>query len=241
MSREVSPRFANSIAPRTYQALYASFYKLFEHLGGINITGANNMPPHGKKVVSANHETIIDPWVMGLVNPESLFSLGKEELGSYKYAFVGRWALAPLMNAVLIKRTGRDYDILENMSTFMIEHDAACQSFIYGTRRPESKGAMPKTGVAHLAIRSSTPDNPTPVVPFGHSTRVWKPGRPIQVVVGEPIYGPPNGRKLPKGELRTERRRITDEAVDSIARLSGIAVQLDSMGAGIPGRIVWND
>lgn len=241
MSREVSPRFANSIRPSIYQFLYKGFYGLFERFGGINVTDASKMPVRGKKVVTGNHDKKKDPWVMGVVNPESLFSLGKKELGSWRYVWVGRWALGPLMNTKLIHRSGRDYEILEGVAEFMMENDVAVLSYLYGTRDLEDKGAEAKTGIAHMAIRSSTEDKPTPVVPFGHSTSVWTRGKPIQIVVGEPIYAPPDGRELKKAALKNARREMTAKLVTSVAALAERAIELDAKGAGIPGKIRWND
>ena len=241
MTKEVPARFADSIRPKAYAWLYRRFYGLFESHGGINVVDAGNIPRRGKKVVTGNHDKKKDPWMMGVVNPESLFSLGKEELGSWQYLWVGKWALEPFMNVKLITRTGRDYDLLEKMAEFMMEEDAAVQSYIYGTRQPEKKeGAMPKTGVAHLAIRSSTEEHLTPVVPFGHSTAVWTPGKPIQVVVGEPIYAPANGRELKGAALKSVRREMTFEIVESIGSLVQRAIELDAEGAGTPGEIRWN-
>lgn len=239
MTRE-SSRFANSIRPGVYARLYKMFYSLFERVGGINIVDSHNMLPPGKKLVTANHDRALDPWLMGVVNPESLFSLGKEELGSWKYAFIGKWALEPLMNTKLIKRTGQDYDILEGVAEFMMEQNAAIQSFLYGTRNLEQKNVKAKTGVAHIAIRSSTEDAPTPVVPYGHSTSVWSPGKPIQVVVGKPVYAPPSGRSLTGAALRRERRDITEKLDSSIRSLAARAIALDTEVIGIPGEIRWN-
>lgn len=240
MSKEVTPRFAKAARPGAWAWLYKRFYGLFESLGGINVKDADKMPGPGKKVLSGNHDTLMDPWVTGVIDPEAIYSLGKDELGTWRYLWLGKLVMAPFMNTKLITRTGRDIEILDGMADFMIENDVAAQSYVYGTRRPEKKGAMPKTGVAHLAIKSSIEDSPTAIVPLGHSTSIWHPGRPIQVVVGEPIYAPDDGKSLKGVALRNARRDLTDELVASIDLLKQRAIENDEAGRGIAGEIRWN-
>jgi 1-acyl-sn-glycerol-3-phosphate acyltransferase len=233
--------FDNAHRPRAYTFFYNRFYHLFEHLGGINVVDTDKAAAPGKKVVTSNHETLVDPFAMGIANEqEALFSLGKDQLASWRYAFIGKWALGPLMNTQFIKRTGQDYDILQGVAEFMMENDAAVQSYLYGTRRADEKGVAAKPGIAHIAIKSSTEDSPTPIQPYGISTSVWKPGRPIQVVTGEPVYAPENGIELTGGALSKERKRITKELADQIVDLKKRAIELDKDGAGEVGKIVFN-
>lgn len=241
MIREKKAQFESANRPWIYTSLYYPFAGLFHVLGGIHIEGIDKIPGKGKKLVTANHETMADPFVMGVVNEEALASLAKAELGTWKYLWAGKWALVPLMNTTLINRTGADYEILDEAADFIRNKDAAVLSYLYGTRKAEKKGAKPKTGVAHIAIKSSQEGKPTPVVPFGHSMSVWRPGRPIQVVVGDAIYAPENSQGLEKAALVRARKELTGQLAASIVSLTARALELDEERAGRRFRIVRHD
>jgi 1-acyl-sn-glycerol-3-phosphate acyltransferase len=227
------PNFSKANHPLAYGIIKTWIGGLFQMAGGIHIVMPNSYAGPGKKIETANHDSWLDPFLLGVVNAEPMFALGKDELAK-KFPYVGKWFLGPYCNTTFISRTGRDHDILGEMGEKADKEDVAVLSFITGTRRDD---AMPKTGVAHMAIKSSTEERPTAILPVGHSLSVWKPGRPVQVIFGEPIYCPGNARELKGAWLKNAREYLTDEAMANVEFLKTQAIVLDAMRAGRKFRI----
>src|SRR5262249_39327030 len=82
---------------RVISPLVKSVYRL-------EVRGVENVPPLGPVVVVANHESVLDPFVLGSAIPRPLRFLAKSEL--WRVSVLARWLDA--LGAIPIVRGGSD-------------------------------------------------------------------------------------------------------------------------------------
>lgn len=237
MTGEAGAEFSGAKFPGLYVMAFKTTRASFRRLGGINITGSGNIPEPGKKVITGNHETILDSFGIGTVFEEAIWAVAKRELRGVRYLGAG-WLL-PLLNAELVNRKHAEHELGRELLS-ILNRDLAVMNYLYGTRRHDEKGTEPKSGVAWLAIKSATKSD-TSIVPVGHSFGVWRPRRPVQIVIGKNIIVPAGSAQLPGSERKEHREDLTAELAEAIRNLKTTAVELDGERAGEQGRITLND
>lgn len=172
-------------------------YTLFERLGfrpffrtlyRMELHGTERIPRSGPVILVANHESLIDPWVLGLATPRPIRYMAKAELWNY-----------PVLRSVMkwfgtfpVERGTGDRGAV-GRATHLLETGEVLGMFPQGTclpyrRRPWHRGA------AKLAIVSGAPIVPVAII---NSEKALRPARPklglprIVVLVGEPIVVEP--------------------------------------------------
>jgi 1-acyl-sn-glycerol-3-phosphate acyltransferase len=168
-----------------YELLEAIGFRPFaKWLYRVRIDGAEQVPPRGPAILAANHESLIDPWILGLVTPRPIRYMAKSELWNYP-------VLRNVMNGFgtfPIQRGAGDTDAL-GVAGRLLRDGEVLGIFPQGTclpyrRRPWHRGA------ARLALATGTPLVPVALVGTEKALRPHriKLGRPrIRVLVGRPV------------------------------------------------------
>jgi 1-acyl-sn-glycerol-3-phosphate acyltransferase len=145
----------------------------------LEVRGADRVPA-GPLVVAANHESVLDPFVLGTALPRTLHFVAKEELWRTP---VSAWIL-DRMGAIPVARGRGDVSAM-GRAREALERGAAVALFPEGgVRRP---GPWLR-GAARLALATGAPILPVRVL---GTARALSPGRlgfpVVAVLVGEPV------------------------------------------------------
>jgi 1-acyl-sn-glycerol-3-phosphate acyltransferase len=178
---------------------------------GLRVRGAEHIPSSGPALIVSNHQSILDPPVIGGAARRQIYFLAKAEL--FRIPLFGWlfWAL----HARPVRREGPDPRALRT-AALLLEEGKALLVFPEGTRSLDGRLGEGKPGVGMLAVTSGAPVVPAYVsgtfkaLPKGAA---WP--RRSQVSVS---FGPALHFKAPSSVGRKERYR---EAVEEIMR--GIA------------------
>jgi 1-acyl-sn-glycerol-3-phosphate acyltransferase len=154
----------------------------------IELAGAERIPAEGPAILAANHESLIDPFVLGTVTTRRIRYLAKAEL--WRNPFLAR--VMDAFGTFPVERGTGDSAALGRAARLLAEGEIL-GIFPQGTclpyrRRPYMRGA------ARLALATGAPLVPVRMV---GTERALRPGRfriglpEIRILVGEPIRGQP--------------------------------------------------
>jgi 1-acyl-sn-glycerol-3-phosphate acyltransferase len=194
-----------------YRLLNAIGFRPFvKALYRIEIAGAERIPTNGPAILVANHESLLDPFILGTATKRYIRYMAKSEL-------FGHPVLARIMNAfgtfpvergtgdsAALGRAGKLLDAGEVLGIFP---QGTCLPY---RRRPYMRGA------ARLALATGAPLIPIRMV---GTERALRPGRfriglpKIRILVGEPIEVEPERPTVSKA------RSLTDALERVIAEL----------------------
>jgi 1-acyl-sn-glycerol-3-phosphate acyltransferase len=175
--------------------------------------GIERVPASGGLVVATNHLSAIDPLLVPLHCPRTIYQVAKIELLEVPVAGeVLRW-----LGSFAVRRGEGDRDSLR-VARWVAAEGHAVGFFVEGTRRKVGYPGPGHAGAAMVAIQEGVP-----VVPCGLDTFQWslKNRRPCALVWGEPIdlSGlPRNGKGYKEGAA------IVDEAILGLWREAAKAV-----------------
>ncbi|HEV2054001.1 MAG TPA: lysophospholipid acyltransferase family protein [Methylomirabilota bacterium] len=180
---------------------------------GLRVRGAEHIPSSGPALIVSNHQSILDPPVIGGAARRQIYFLAKAEL--FRIPLFG-WLFRAL-HARPVRREGSDPGALR-IAALLLEQGKALLVFPEGTRSLDGRLGEGKPGVGMLAVTSGAPVVPAYVsgtleaLPKG---AVWP--RRSQVSVS---FGPALHFKAPIGSGRKERyREATEEMMRGIAQL----------------------
>jgi 1-acyl-sn-glycerol-3-phosphate acyltransferase len=180
---------------------------------GLRVTGTEHVPPTGPALIVSNHQSILDPPLVGGATPRQIFFLAKAEL--FRIPLFGQ--LIRALHARPVRREGSDPRALKTAAR-LLEEGRALLVFPEGTRSVDGRLGEAKPGVGMLAIMSGAPVVPTYIsgtleaLPKG----AVRPRR-SQVSVR---FGPALHFKAQTGEGRKDRYRdAAREMMRAIAQL----------------------
>lgn len=161
-------------------------YRLLDRIGfraalgrlyRIEVVGAERLPASGGAIIVANHESIWDPFVLGVVTPREIHYMAKAEL------FRLRPVAAALrsLNAFPVERGSGDHGAMGEAARRLARGELL-GIFPQGTSKPERQTGWHR-GAARLALATGVPIVP---VRLGGTRPLPRPTR-IRIVVGEPI------------------------------------------------------
>lgn len=150
----------------------------------IEVVGSERIPAAGGAIIVANHESIWDPFVLGVATEREIHYLAKAELFRHR-ALAG--ALRSL-NAFPVERGGGDTAAISEAAS-RLQRGELLGIFPQGTSKPERQNGWHR-GAARLALATGVPVVPvrlTGTRPLPLRTRIRiSVGEPIQVSVARP-------------------------------------------------------
>lgn len=143
----------------------------------IEVVGAERIPARGGAILVANHESIWDPFVLGVATSREIHYMAKAEL------FKSRPLAAALrsLNAFPVDRGSGDHAAIGEAAR-LLERGELLGIFPQGTSKPERQNGWHR-GAARLALVTGAPV--VPVRLTGTRPLPWRTR--IRIAVGEPI------------------------------------------------------
>ena len=151
--------------------------QLLTRLYRVEVRGADHVPPAGPCLLVANHDSLIDPWILCLATPRRVRFMAKAEL--WRYPGI-RWAM-DAYGTFPVERGNGDTGAMSRAGE-LLEAGEVLGMFPRGTSKPTGNQVWHR-GAARLALAHGVPLVPIRLV----ATRQLLPRQPIRVLVGEAI------------------------------------------------------
>jgi 1-acyl-sn-glycerol-3-phosphate acyltransferase len=150
----------------------------------IEVVGADRVPAHGGAILVANHESIWDPFVLGVVTEREIHYLAKAELFRYRPLAAALRSL----NAFPVERGSGDVAAISEAAR-RLQQGELVGIFPQGTSKPERQNGWHR-GAARLALATGAPVVPVRITgtrPLPLPTRIrMTAGEPIEVSIARP-------------------------------------------------------
>ncbi len=173
-----------------YYVLREFFRTTYSLFLGLTVRGRENVPRTGPAVVLANHESLLDPYLVTFVSRRPLAYMGKEEL----FRGFGGW-LFPRMNCGKVRRGAADVAAFR-FAARVLADGRLFVMFPEGTRSVDGRLQPAQTGAISIAL-----DRGRRFSRLGSSA----PGRlgvgrglrrhPVALRIGLPLVWPRLGRR----------------------------------------------
>jgi 1-acyl-sn-glycerol-3-phosphate acyltransferase len=180
---------------------------------GLRVRGAEHIPSSGPALIVSNHQSILDPPLIGGATQRQIYFLAKAEL--FRIPIFG--PLIRALHARPVRREGSDPRALRT-AALLLKEGKALLVFPEGTRSLDGRLGEGKPGVGMLAVTSGAPVVPAYVsgtleaLPKGAA---WPRRRQVSV-----SFGPALHFKAPIDSDRKERyREAAEEMMRGIAQL----------------------
>ncbi len=165
-----------------YYASWAFFRSLTKILYRIKISGKEQFPKTGGFIIASNHQSYLDPPVVGSWAPRLVYFLTKAELWENK--LVG-WYLTHA-HAVPVKRGEMDRKASRAIIGKITSGDGVT-IFPEGTRSTTGEFLEPKAGIGMIAMKAECPIVPTYVSGFNRLKDVFFGRAKLTITYGEMI------------------------------------------------------
>jgi len=177
------------------------------------VEGPGRIPRRGGCILVSNHESPIDPFVLGLASHRSIRFLAKAEL--YRFWIVRVFLRA--FGTVPIERGEADRNALA-AARDLVQRGAVLALFPQGTCQPYRHRPF-KRGAARLALETGVPVVPVALVDTEKvlPPKRFKPrARRVRIVIGEPI----RVERVGRGQaLRDATAQLTEQLELAVAEL----------------------
>lgn len=192
---------------QTYAKVRRVFSGLVRAVYRIEVVGADRLPVTGPAVVAPNHESVLDPFILGAAISRDLRFVAKAELWRSR---MFAWILDRL-GAIPIVRGRSDY----HAAALVLQALEAGQAVVIFPQGAIRGDRVWKQGAAHAALMTGAPLVPIRLVGTARALSRGKIGFPrLRVIVGEPIEVAYVQEDQAAAAMLTERLRI---AVESLA------------------------
>jgi 1-acyl-sn-glycerol-3-phosphate acyltransferase len=175
----------------------------------MEIAGGERIPAEGPCILVANHESVIDPFVLGLATPRIVRFMAKAELWRSSVAR----ALMEGLGAFPVDRGRGDFDAFSRAGRLLADGEIL-GIFAQGTCKPLRRRPFMR-GAARLALETGSPLVPVALVGTEQALRPHrlKLGLPrIRILVGQPFDVA--GARPTVAAARELTRRIEDAVAD---------------------------
>lgn len=135
-----------------YKILKPVAVALMHRWFGLRVRGAEHVPASGPVLVVSNHQSVLDPPLVGGATARTLHFMAKAEL--FRIPVFGR--LIRSLNAHPVRREGSDPKALK-VAARLLEEGHALLAFPEGTRSRDGSLGEGKPGVGMLAVLSEAP------------------------------------------------------------------------------------
>jgi 1-acyl-sn-glycerol-3-phosphate acyltransferase len=181
----------------------------------LRVLHRERMINHGPVILASNHQSYLDPPLVGSVADRAIFFLARKTL--LDGAFFG-WLL-PKLNVIPVDQEGGDRSALKALIRILKAGEGTLV-FPEGERTLDGRLRPALPGLGFVIAKTLAPVVPMRI--FG-AREAWPRGssrvrfRPITVVVGEPIYFTAADLQPPGKEVY---QRLSQRVMDAIAALS---------------------
>jgi 1-acyl-sn-glycerol-3-phosphate acyltransferase len=181
----------------------------------LRVVYRERMINHGPVILASNHESYLDPPLVGSVADRAIFFLARKTL--LAGPFFG-WLL-PKLNVIPVDQEGNDRSALKALIRILKAGEGTLV-FPEGERTLDGRLRPALPGLGFVIAKTLAPVVPMRI--FG-AREAWPRGsgrvrfRPITVVVGKPIYFTAADLQPPGRELYA---RLSQRVMDAIAALS---------------------
>jgi 1-acyl-sn-glycerol-3-phosphate acyltransferase len=181
----------------------------------LRVVHRERMINHGPVIMASNHESYLDPPLVGSVADRAIFFLARKSL--LAGPFFG-WLL-PKLNVIPVDQEGNDRSALKALIRILRAGEGTLV-FPEGERTKDGRLRPALPGLGFVIAKTLAPVVPMRI--FG-AREAWPRGssrvrcRPITVVVGEPIYFTAADLQPPGKDVYL---RLSQRVMDAIAALS---------------------
>lgn len=186
----------------------------------VRVSGTENVPKSGAYIVAPTHRSNLDTPFAAFVTTRRIRFMAKKEL--FKHPFGAKVFTA--LGGVPVERGSPNARAALKATQSALMDGEPVAVFPEGTRRHGREVTDLFDGTAYLAVKLGIPIVP---VGIGGSEEILASGkklprlRRVAVVVGRPIYPPPDAKTRKRSdlvavtaELQVELQRLFDEAMD---------------------------
>ena len=177
-------RGVNPLVLFVVRAILTPFFLIYLRMERI---GREHIPAEGPVVLTSNHRSFFDPFVIGTMTRRPVYYVAKKELFTYNRFLT--WLLNSL-GAFPVDRGAGDQDTIETARIILGRGDIVLM-FPEGTRtRPGALG-KPKRGVGRLALESGAPVVPIAIIGTEDIRRGWRiRPRKVRLRAGRALHFP---------------------------------------------------
>jgi long-chain acyl-CoA synthetase len=191
----------------------------------LRVSGLENLPTHGPYIISSNHQSFLDPVILGGVLPwpvfRQLFSVGTSEI-------FGSGFMRVLARSLRVVVVDPDANLISAMraGAFGLRHGRILMLYPEGQRSIDGRPTRFKKGAAILSIHRQVPIVPVAIEGFHDA---WPRGKRFQkfatlrIEFGEAIYPPleTEASEIAYETLTGELRRRIVEVWEELRRKNG--------------------
>ena len=176
--------------------------RMVKLLFGMRVVGSEMVPRTGGLLVASNHISELDPPIVGMAIPRTVFFMAKAEL--FETTFGSFWLRK--LGAFPVVRQRVDRDALRTAEG-LVRAGGAVAIFPEGTRSTDGSMLPAKGGIGLLAMRCDVPILPV---------RVSGTDRPMKAILGRPPVEVRFGTPIPVERIRSVERESGFRAVASL-------------------------
>ncbi|MEP6811613.1 MAG: lysophospholipid acyltransferase family protein [Actinomycetota bacterium] len=160
---------------------HVGFRSLMRRLYGVQVVGAENIPSSGGCILAANHDSLVDPFILAVATTREIRYMAKSEL------FANRAMAAALrsLGAFPVERGGGDRAAFTEAAE-LLRRGEALGIFPQGTSKQHLERRWHR-GAARLALVTGAPIVPVRMT----GTRGLPLRKRVRIAVGAPIYVEP--------------------------------------------------
>jgi len=187
--------------------------KLFVAFLGYTVLGREKLLTEGSVLVASNHESFLDPPLVGVMYSKEVYTLARKTL----FRGFGGW-LYPRMNAIPIDQERPDMTSLKKIIKLLRQKNRVV-IFPEGSRTLDGNLQPAEAGTGLIVARSKAVVQPIrifgarEVLPRGSGKLKFSP---VTIVVGDPIIFTPEELKA-KG--RESYQKISDRIMEEIGKI----------------------
>jgi 1-acyl-sn-glycerol-3-phosphate acyltransferase len=202
----------------SYRLVSLMAYLAFKLFFRLKTVGLENVPRRGRLIIAANHQSYLDPPLIGATMPREIHFMAKASL--FRKPLLG--PLIRHLNSIPVTRSGQDMASLR-IAARVLEEGGALLIFPEGTRSRSGQFLKATGGLGFLARQSGAAVLPI----YIHGTRgAWRrpfqPGR-VTMFVGRAV----TAQEFPpaQGSGSEAHRALSQFIIDRIAALKAAHIQ----------------
>jgi 1-acyl-sn-glycerol-3-phosphate acyltransferase len=178
------------------------------------------VPPRGPVILAANHESFLDPPLVGTGPSRAICYLARDSL--FRFPALG-WLLRSWKTIPIDREGGGPAGL--RMVLDRLQAGEAVVLFPEGTRTPSGQAQRARSGIGLTIVKSEAPVVPVRVFgtfrAYGRHVRIPRP-YPVAVKYGEPIQfdqAIAEARTCTKARMKEIYQEIASQVMQAIARL----------------------